>query len=231
MKTAEEGDRTRTSTSTKDKILDAAETLFADKGLDATSMRDITRLAGVNLAAINYHFGSKNGLISAVFTRHLEPLNAARIARLEEIEHNQTVPSLEAVLQAFIRPVVLSYLDKPSSNTAFMRLMSRCLNEPQTHLEHVKHHFDSLMHRFQQAFTVALPGHKPSEIFWGLHFTIGTMHHTLHVLSQLRYLPHCPDEPIKGERVAQHLVAFTAAGIRAQGATSNLFPDTTITRL
>jgi len=208
--------RDRQQPSTKEKILQAAEELFADKGLDATSMRDITTLAGVNLAAVNYHFGSKKGLIAAVFSHHLEPLNAERIDRLEQIEQEDTAPTLEAILEAFIRPVVAYYLSGPAENAAFVRLMSRCLNEPPTHIVHVKHHFDPLMDRFQRAFTRTLPYHTPTEIFWGLHFTIGTMHHTLHVLSQLQYLPNCPDEPIEGEIVTNHLIAYAAAGIRAQ---------------
>ncbi len=178
-------------------------------------MRDITTRASVNLAAVNYHFGSKKGLIAAIFSRHLEPLNAERIDCLTQVEQEETL-TLESILEAFIRPVVAYYLSEPVGNTAFIRLMSRCLNEPPTHIAHVKHHFDPLMDRFQRAFAQALPIHSPSEIFWGLHFTIGTMHHTLHVLSQLQHLPNCPDEPIEGESVTKHLIAYAAAGIRAQ---------------
>lgn len=203
---------------TKDRIMDAAERLFADKGLDGSSLREITTAAGVNLAAVNYHFGSKDGLIAAVFTRHLGPLNAARIALLDKVEAQagEAPPILEAVLDAFIRPVVMHDLEEYGGNDAFMRLMSRCLNEPPTHLEHVKHHFDAAMDRFHAAFSRSLPDHAPSEIFWGLHFTIGIIHHSLHVLSHLRHLPHCPAESTNAQTVAEHLIAYTAAGMRAQ---------------
>lgn len=208
---------------TKDRILDAAERLFADKGLDGSSLRDITTAASANLAAVNYHFGSKNGLIDAVFARHLGPMNAARIALLDRVESRAgaSAPAIEAVLDAFIRPVVMHDLADPGGNDAFMRLMSRCLNEPPTHIDHVKHHFDALMDRFHTAFSRALPDHSPSEIFWGLHFTIGIMHHTLHVLSRVNHLPHCPSEPADAQTVAEHLIVYTAAGMKAQHSCSN----------
>lgn len=210
--------RAKNKQTTKDCILDAAERLFADKGLDGSSLRDITTAANVNLAAVNYHFGSKNGLIEAVFARHLSPMNAARITLLDQVEDQagEVPPAIEAVLDAFIRPVVMHDLEEYGGNDAFMRLMSRCLNEPPTHLDHVKHHFDALMDRFHAAFSRALPDHSASEIFWGLHFTIGIMHHTLHVLSHLRHLPHCPSESTDAQTVAKHLIAYTAAGMKAQ---------------
>lgn len=203
---------------TRDRILDAAERVFADKGLDGSSVRDITTAANANLAAVNYHFGSKTGLIEAVFSRHLGPMNTARIALLDRVEEQagEGSPPIESVLDAFIRPVVMHHLAEHGANDAFMRLMSRCLNEPPTHLEQVTHHFDVLMNRFHTAFSHALPDHSPSEIFWGVHFTIGIMHHTLHVLSHLHHLPFCPSESADAQTVVERVVSYTAAGMKAQ---------------
>ncbi|MDD2468457.1 MAG: TetR family transcriptional regulator [Desulfobulbus sp.] len=207
---------------TRDRILDAAERVFADKGLDGSSVRDITTAANVNLAAVNYHFGSKIGLIEAVFSRHLGPMNTARIALLDSVEaqSGENSPPIESVLDAFIRPVVVHHFAEHGVNDAFMRLMSRCLNEPPLHLEQVTHHFDVLMNRFHTAFSRALPDHSPSEIFWGVHFTIGIMHHTLHVLSHLHHLPFSPPESADAQTVVERLVAYTAAGMKAQHAAS-----------
>ena len=207
---------------TRDRILDAAECVFADKGLDGSSVRDITTAANVNLAAVNYHFGSKTGLIEAVFSRHLGPMNTARLALLDRVEEQagESSPSIESVLDAFIRPVVAHHLAEHGANDAFMRLMSRCLNEPPTHLELFKHHFDALMNRFHAAFSRALPDHSPCEIFWGVHFTIGIMHHTLHVLSHLHHLPFCPSESADAQTVVERFIAYTAAGMKAQHACS-----------
>src|SRR6187200_1196670 len=93
---------------TKSKILDVAEELFAQQGLDRVSVRDITVAAKVNVAAINYHFGSKEELIAAVFERRIAPVNALRIAALDAVEQSAGAkgPKVEAILGAFIRPAL-----------------------------------------------------------------------------------------------------------------------------
>src|SRR5262252_5809342 len=83
---------------TKDRILDAAEALFMEHGFEATSLRSITAAAGVNLAAVNYHFGSKEELFQAVLTRRLDPMNQERIELLEALEREPKPPSCEKVI-------------------------------------------------------------------------------------------------------------------------------------
>src|SRR5439155_11060378 len=89
---------------TRTRILDAAEELFMQHGFEATSMRVLTARAGVNLAAVNYHFGSKHALIEAVFRRRLDPMNTARIAALERLEKDAGGHALppETIIRAFI---------------------------------------------------------------------------------------------------------------------------------
>src|SRR6185503_14026354 len=89
---------------TRTRILDAAEALFMQHGFEATSMRHLTSTAEVNLAAVNYHFGSKDALIEAVFRRRLDPMNAARIAALDELEKQNHPQTAEAIIRAFIAP-------------------------------------------------------------------------------------------------------------------------------
>src|SRR5258706_5348329 len=91
---------------TRSRILDVAEELFGEHGLDRVSIRDITTKAKVILAAINYHFGSKEDLIAAVFERRVVPVNEARLAALDEVEKaaGKKGPKLEAILESFIRP-------------------------------------------------------------------------------------------------------------------------------
>src|SRR5690348_11356338 len=91
---------------TKVKILDVAEELFAEHGLDRVSIRDITEAAGVNIAAVNYHFGGKDDLIAAVFERRIKPLNDARIQALESLQANGKPLKVEKILEAFIRPAL-----------------------------------------------------------------------------------------------------------------------------
>src|SRR5438876_3885821 len=89
---------------TRTRILDAAEELFMQHGFEGTSMRLLTAKAGVNLAAVNYHFGSKDALIEAVFRRRLDPMNIARIAELDNLEAADSTPSPDAIIRAFITP-------------------------------------------------------------------------------------------------------------------------------
>ena len=89
---------------TRTRILDAAEELFMQHGFEGTSMRLITAKAGVNLAAVNYHFGSKHALVEAVFRRRLDPMNVARLAELEKLEAEDRASSPEAIIRAFITP-------------------------------------------------------------------------------------------------------------------------------
>src|SRR2546426_11915868 len=87
---------------TRTRILDAAEELFMLHGFEGTSMRQLTAKAGVNLAAVNYHFGSKDALIEAVFRRRLDPMNAARIAALDELEKSARAAAPDALIRPFI---------------------------------------------------------------------------------------------------------------------------------
>ncbi len=206
-----------TRQSTKERILEAAQRLFAEKGLDATSMRHITEAARANLASINYHFGSKDALIAAIFARHLGPLNAARLGLLDTVEQkaDPDPPCIEEVLEAFIRPVVFYHLTSSQDAEAFVRLLGRCLNEPPSHIRHIRPHFDALMERFREAVARALPGLSQDEVFWALHFTLGAVHHTLHMWSHLEQIPRHPTQPLDAEGLARRLVDFTAAGVKS----------------
>src|SRR5512144_758055 len=87
---------------TRTRILDAAEELFMQHGFEGTSMRLLTARAAVNLAAVNYHFGSKHALIEAVFRRRLDPMNAARLAALESLEAEGRPSDPERIIRAFV---------------------------------------------------------------------------------------------------------------------------------
>src|SRR5579859_3138455 len=109
------------SPSTRETILDTAERLFAERGVAATSIRDITGAAGVNLGAINYHFGTKQDLVAAVFTRRLEPVSNRQWALLDEVEREAggQPPRLEALIEAMIRPSVERSFAAGKRDTAF----------------------------------------------------------------------------------------------------------------
>src|SRR3982750_1892652 len=107
---------------TRTRILDAAEELFMQHGFEATSMRALTARASVNLAAVNYHFGSKHALIEAVFRRRLDPMNATRIAGLDKLEATERSPPPEAIIRAFLSPGLPLLEDAKGGGRHFVRL-------------------------------------------------------------------------------------------------------------
>src|SRR4051812_4019575 len=114
---------------TRTRILDAAEELFMRHGFEGTSMRLLTAKAGVNLAAVNYHFGSKHALIEALLRRRLDPMNQARLAELEKLEASGETLSPEAIIRAFIVPSLRLVEDAKSGGRNFIRLLGRTYTE------------------------------------------------------------------------------------------------------
>src|SRR6185437_320586 len=108
---------------TRTRILDAAEELFMQHGFEGTSMRLLTAKAGVNLAAVNYHFGSKHALVEAVFRRRLDPMNAARISALEELERQGHPLTPDAIIRAFVAPSLRLIEDAKGGGRNFIRLL------------------------------------------------------------------------------------------------------------
>ncbi|HYL25936.1 MAG TPA: TetR family transcriptional regulator, partial [Burkholderiales bacterium] len=106
---------------TRTRILDAAEELFMQHGFEGTSMRLLTAKAEVNLAAVNYHFGSKHALVEAVFRRRLDPMNAARLAELDKLEAAERLPQPEGIIRAFIAPGLRLMEDAKGGGRNFVR--------------------------------------------------------------------------------------------------------------
>ncbi len=203
---------------TKDRILDAAEQLFSENGFDATSLRMITAAAQVNLAAVNYHFRSKEALIQAVFFRRLEPINQKRIELLDDLERcaGRGPLPIEDVLRAFFSPALRLSRELPDRGVHFVRLMGRMYAEPGDRVRSIlMGQFGDLAVRFVAALKRALPGLPEVDLFWRLHFTIGAMAHTM---AGSHYLPiysggKCDTSDVDG--TIDRLVAFLAAGFRA----------------
>jgi AcrR family transcriptional regulator len=204
--------------STKDRIIHAAEHLFAEKGLDGASMRDITEAAGTNLASVNYHFGSKDGLIAAVFHRHLGPLNEARLAMLDSVEAaaNGSPPSLEAVLDAFIRPSVTRAMESYDCKGAFLLLVNRCMSEPAKYIDkYIRPHFEPVMVRFDSSVARSLPHVPMDEIFWRMNFVVGALHHIIPLWNTMANLPFGPARLPDAEGIIKRLISFATAGLQA----------------
>lgn len=201
---------------TKARILDVAEELFGESGLDRVSVRDITEEAGVSLAAVNYHFGSKEELIEAVFERRLAPLNAARVAALDGVERLAAgkAPKVEAILGALVRPALECCHGTSKGGEAFAKLLGRCLAETKPEVEtFLRKQFAELAARFEAALMKALPHLTAEEVFWRMKFTFGAMHHWL--LTRNKCVPPFAEKTSMEEQ-ARKLIAFSAAGFRAR---------------
>ena len=205
---------------TKEQILDAAEVLIAEQGIDAVSLRAITSAAKVNLAAVHYHFGSKEALVQKVFERRIRPVNARRLQLLDEAEAaaGGAGIQLEAILRAFVEPAIQLYADD-SKGPMFMRVCGRVFAEPSQHLqETIDDFFTEIVGRFGAAFKVALPELEEEELAWRMHFTVGTMVHTLMDHDRLKRFTRgaCTmDDP---KALVDRMVTFCAAGMRAPRA-------------
>ena len=154
-------------TDTRILLLDAAERLFAEAGFAATSLRNITAAAGVNLASVNYHFGSKDALLEAVIQRRLGPVNDERLRRLEELEGQAgTEPlNLEKALRCFLEPPFEKMREWGESGRLFMRVVGRIHSDtnPKMAAMFLKQ-FEETLKRFTSALQRALPQLAPQEV-------------------------------------------------------------------
>lgn len=203
---------------TRSRILNAAEGLFADRGFSATSVRMITSRAKVNLAAMHYHFGSKDQLIQELFALRLSPLNRQRLGLLDRCQAGPGAPSLEQILEAFVRPPVQLIRDPERGGMRFMQLLSRAFNSPDGAIREMMYgQFAEVIERFSGALGPRLPHLSREEAFWRFHFMVGAMSHTLHVIADWKNLENLfldVPEPSQVDEVVDRLVSFLAAGFR-----------------
>ena len=198
------------SSDTKESLLDAAERLFALHGIARASLRAITREAGANLAAVNYHFGSKQELVRSVLTRRLQPINEERLRDLAACEPGD----LTEILRAFIQPA-MSRIATEAWGADFSRLVWRAFSEPDEEVRNmVFQQFKLVKERFVAALTEALPGLEPPDLYWNFHFMVGSMVHTAglgHLVPRLSE-GACSNQDIS--EITERLVQFAAAGMR-----------------
>lgn len=198
---------------TKTRILNAAENLFGKNGFDATSLRDITAEAQVNLAAINYHFQTKDSLVDAVIERRFQPVNQRRFEMLEAAGAN---PTVEQIVDAFLAPMLFLEV-----RVAFP-LIGRVLSNPNQFLDRVyKKHLLPVVEKFSNAIGKALPELPPSERFWRLHFMAGAMTHVLALSEVLPVMSGSTGELDK-EALVKRLAVFLVAGLCAPESRESL---------
>lgn len=212
-------DKTTQAADTKERIIAVAEALFMERGFSATSLRMITAEAKVNIAAVNYHFGSKEALIREVFECRLGPLNAERVACLDRLEKQAAGRALpvEQVIEAILLPSLNVNGDSLAGGSLFRRLLGRAFSEPSDLMRDVlPAQYREVVVRFKDALVRALPEVPEQELIWRMHFMFGALSYTMAGTDSLRLIATCNLEGADdAETIISRLIPFLVAGLRA----------------
>ncbi len=213
---------------TKESLLEAAEALFAEHGFAGASLRAITARADANVAAAHYHFGSKEGLLRAVVARRLRPMNRVRIARLDEIEALPAAErTLEALIRAFVAPVIAAGRNLPNEGRDLVQLIGRVLLGHDEVLRAVLHdELSEIIARFVPAFAQALPHLGRQELVWRIHFMAGAMAHVVGGHRMLLIALGDEADVDDVDTIADHIVRFLTAGMQAPASQASTKPST-----
>ncbi|PJX22944.1 hypothetical protein CAP48_12805 [Advenella sp. S44] len=209
--------------STKEKITTSALTLFATRGFDATTLKDITTHANVNVAAIHYHFGNKDDLIRVVLESVAQPINALRMQALEKLSGDGTL-TLERIVDALVAPPIMHSLRTTGDSRLLVRLLMQARALPQaTTNAAIFEQYDAMALLFVESFMKVTPGLNRAEAFWRYSFTIGAMMYIIsdgdknyHRLNRLSAGLCDTDDPTV---IINQLVAFVVAGFAAPNVT------------
>ncbi|MBP8022289.1 MAG: TetR family transcriptional regulator [Azonexus sp.] len=206
---------------TRARILDAAERLFMAHGYDGTSMRQITGEAGVNLAAVNYHFGSKEALIQEVFRRRLNWLNEERMRALDELEATADGQPLKPsqIVDAFFGTMIRMAEDEERGGVIFLRLLGRTLTEPSDFIRaFLAHEYKTVVERYKEALFRSLPDVPKAEIVWRFHFMLGATSYAIAGTDALRLVTdwgiEAEDSEDRLDRLLPRLISFLIGGLR-----------------
>ncbi|AMG90797.1 TetR/AcrR family transcriptional regulator [Bordetella bronchiseptica] len=210
------------STSTREIILETAEQLFAQQGHDGTSMRQITSAAGVNLAAVNYHFGSKEALVQAVLKRRLEEVNRERLRLLDELEAAAGGTPLKPsqIVDAFFGTLLRLAASPDHAGKSFLPLLERTMTDPSGFIRTLfAEEYADVMERYKNALFAALPGVPRAEIMWRFQFMLGATSYAIMGTDTLRFVTgwtfdqaEPPDNP---HWLLPRLLSFLLGGLRA----------------
>jgi AcrR family transcriptional regulator len=212
-----------TSPDTKTRILDAAELLFMEHGYEATSLRQLTTAAGVNLAAVNYHFGSKEVLFQAVLTRRLDPMNQERIELLEKLERDADGKGIacEKLLFAMLIPALRLARDEQRGGKHFLKVLGRAYADPAPFIrQFLSAQYAEMINRYKEAFLRALPHLSRQELTWRLHFVMGALSYTLAGTDALKMLSQFASTE-NVDVMLQRLAPFLVAGLKAPALTDS----------
>jgi AcrR family transcriptional regulator len=205
-------------TDTRVRILDAAELLFTEQGFEATTLRQITGAARVNLAAVNYHFGSKEELIREVFRRRLTWLNQQRLKELDRLEAAAGGAPLKPsrILEVFFGVALKMAADREGGGRTFMRLLGRSYTKPSEFVRgFLAEEYAAVVGRFKAALIRALPDVAGEEILWRFHFMLGAMSYAISGADALHIVADGALDDGEPEALYARLMSFILGGLRA----------------
>lgn len=206
-----------------DRLLDAAEELFCERGFEGTSIRDIAAAAGCNIAAVNYYFGSKDNLYLEVWRRHLGAMRETRIASIEKVMRREdTEPGLEELLSSYADAFVGPLVDKLTGGR-FVRLMAREMVDK--HLPQnvfVEEMAVPVMSALQRALMRLCPGLDEVSARLAILSVVGQLVHTVCAETMLEQSDDPAVPRFELAEMVEHIVKFSAAGIRAYAKESDI---------
>lgn len=169
----------KSTSATRERLIRAAERCFTEHGYEAASLRQITRLAGVNLASVNYHFSSKKELWLEIMQRRLVPLNAERVRLIEAARAatpaGRPLP-VEQICEAMLLPLLRAFPESRSSSVCVARMVGRAINVPQSLSRELnRRNLDEFWRIFHAALRDALPGVPAAELDWKFYFLMSSM--------------------------------------------------------
>lgn len=202
--------------SVRERILEVAERMFAEHGMSGVGLRAITTEANVNLASIAYHFGSKDGLLEALFAQRAAPIAQERLRLLAECLEGNAKPKLEDILDAFLRPALTLGVQPQFGGPAFVKLRARLATEPaSTTRKILSKAFDYSSRKFIDAIAEVLPQLQRAEVEWRFYFMLGAMFYTMADSGRIQALTNDRIDPGDVKRALHHMIPFLVAGFRS----------------
>lgn len=200
----------------KERILDVAEELFANASFASVSVRAVTAQADVNLSAVNYYFGSKQGLFHAVYVRRATLMNHERLHLLhmasEMAKASGEDVSLRDLINAILTPPIFWLYDEKQGYSVYIRFLARAYLEDANNLKDVLSQEVDVFDRFVPYFKKIKPNLTEEDIYWRIHFVMGAMHHTINHLHRIGLLSHNVCNGGDREEARDRMVDFCCNG-------------------
>ncbi len=209
---------------TKKRILLAAEALYAEKGFEGVSLRDITTSAGVNVSAVSYYFGSMKQLADEIMVCYIDPINERRLELLNKLNGTEAkgIIKLEQVLEAFIRPLLEVVSSNVVQEKLFSKIIGHCMTTSGDSLpDKLLPQFRSVTDRFIEVLQLALPHLNTETLIWRMHFSFGALAHTLTHSDRVVAITNGRFGYLSLEQLLSEIVTYCCGGLRAEAVCSS----------